>query len=82
MPNVWEALRVNFAFTCDEEEARISCLNCDDNALATNLDQVVKWAKRHLDKCSGLVQQSDPTEIGFGDPEAEWYESREILRDE
>lgn len=79
--SVWESLRVNFAFGIEEDEIRILCQNCDDNALATNPDQVVKWAKRHLDNCPGLVQESDPKEIGFGD-DIEYYESKEILSDD
>jgi hypothetical protein len=82
MPNPWESLRVNFIFEVVEDEARIMCVNCDDNAQATNPDQVIKWAKRHLDNCSGLVPESDPSELEFFNPDVYAYEAKEILSDE
>jgi hypothetical protein len=88
--SIWEALRANFYFASVRgEEPRIACLNCDQDAQATNIDQVVKWAKRHLKNCPGLIEESDAEEIGFTDinineiqPHVTWYEAKEILSDE
>lgn len=86
--SVWESLRENFAFEIlryspdGSDLAILQCVNCDDHIYAQNIDQVVKWARRHLASCPGLVQESDPGEIGFADTSAEWYESKEILSDE
>lgn len=82
MSNIWEALRINFMFGVVDESPRIQCVNCDDDAQATNPDQVTKWAKHHLNVCSGLIPESDLAELGFNNPDVAWYEGKEILDDD